>query len=794
MKIPLSWLQDYINPGCSSAQIASLLTSAGLEVDAVEMITPNFERVIVGKVLRTEKHPNADKLCLAWVTDGVETYQVVCGAPNCREGLKTAFAPVGATLPEPTGKKFQVNKAKLRGVESFGMLCSAKELEIGTEHDKIIEFSEQVKEGTDIAELYADTIFEISLTPNLGHCSNVIGVARELSAVTGQPIRYPKTDVVESKEPAAKAAQVIVEDKQGCPRYACRIIKNVKVTPSPDWLQKRLTASGLRPINNIVDITNYVLLEMGQPLHAFDYDKLEGHTIIVRSAKGNEPFVTLDGKERVLEKDDILICDQKKPVTLGGIMGGQNSEVSDTTANILLEAAYFHAGKIRKSSKRLGLQTDSSKRFERGADPNAVISALNRAAMLIQQIAGGDVLEGIIDVKQGLFPEKVIKCRLSRINSLLGTRLSLNEVENVFKRLQFHYKWNGQDEFSVTIPTFRVDITAEIDLVEEVARIYGYNNIQKSSMRYQSSTIPHTPIFLFEREVRSRLIAEGLQEFITCDLIGPKISGIVKEHLMPEDAIISVLNPMSIEQSMLRTTLLPGLLQLVKYNIDHQNLEINGFEVGRIHFKEGEQYKEESVLGIVLSGKTAPHFWGEKPHDADFFDLKGILENFLGELGISNAIYTPSDFKSFHSGRQAFISVDKLKIGSIGEIHPTILRRLDVTQRIIFAELSLHDLMKVRKVTRQMQSLAKYPASERDWTLTLKEEIPVQKVIDEIKCAATPLLEDVSLIAVFRNEKLGNNKNVTFHFVYRDKERTIEQEAVDAEHAKITTIVSGKLV
>lgn len=795
MKIPLSWLQEYINPGCSPAQIAALLTSAGLEVDAVETTMPNFERVVVGRVVRVEKHPNADKLCLASVTDGVETYQVVCGAPNCREGLKTAFAMVGALLPESSGKRFQVNKAKLRGVESFGMLCSAKELEIGGEHDGIIEFGEHLKEGTDVAEMYADTVFDISLTPNLGHCANVIGIARELSAVTGMPLRYPKIEIKENKQSTEKAAHVIVEDGKGCPRYACRVIKNVKIGPSPEWMQKRLSSCGLRPINNIVDITNYVLLEMGQPLHAFDYDKLEGHTIIVRSAQKNEPFVTLDEKERILEKGDILICDQKKPVTIGGVMGGLNSEVSETTTNILLEAAYFHAGTIRKTSKRLGLQTDSSRRFERGSDPNALIPALNRAAMLIQQLAGGDVLEGVIDLKKEAFPDKQIPCRLSRINSLLGTHLSVSEVENIFKRLQFSYKWDGVDTFTVTIPTFRVDVTAEIDLVEEVARIYGYNNIQKSAMRYQASTLPHTPIFLFEREIRSRLVSEGLQEFITCDLIGPTLSGIVKEHLMPEEAIIKVLNPMSIEQSILRTTLLPGLLQLVKYNIDHQNHDISGFEIGRIHFKDGEQYKEESVVGIVLTGKNIPHHWDLEPHDADFYDLKGILENFLGELGISNALYKESAFKSFHSGRQASITVDNLKIGSIGEIHPKILRRLDVTQRIIFAELSLHDLMKVRKMNQQMQPLPRYPASERDWTLTLKEETPVQTIVDQIKSVASPLLEEVSLVAVFRSEKLGKeNKNVTFHFVYRDKEKTIEQNTVDAEHARITSAVTSNLV
>lgn len=676
MKVPLSWLQEYVHPDCSPEKIADLLTSAGLEVDGIETI----------------------------------------------------------------------------------------------------------KDGND-----ADTIFEISLTPNLGHCSNVIGVARELSAVAGWPLQVPRNAVVESKQRTDQAIKVVVEDVKGCPRYACRVVKGIKIAPSPEWMKKRLTASGLRSVNNVVDVTNYVLLEMGQPLHAFDYDKLEGKEIIVRQAKEGEQFVTLDEKERQLAAGDIVICDSKKPLAIGGVMGGQNSEVGDTTTNILLEAAYFHPGTIRKTSKRL-VQTDSSRRFERGCDPNAVIFALDRAAMLIQQLAGGEVLEGVVDIKKDSFVEKVINCRLSRTNSILGTRLSISEVENVFNKLQFPYKWDKVDSFAVTVPTFRVDVTGEIDLIEEVARIYGYNNIEKSAMRYEASTMPHTPIFLFEREMRTRLISEGLQEFITCDLIGPTLTRIVKEHLMPEEATITVMNPTSIEQSILRTSLLPGLLQLVKYNSDHQNNDISGFEIGRVHFKEGEQFKEASAVGIVLSGKKTPHHWDEKPHDSDFYDLKGIVENFISELGIANAVFKKSDFKSFHTGRQASIFVGELEIGSIGEIHPTILRRLDVTQRIIYAEFSLQDLMKVRTITKQMKPLPKYPCSKRDLTVTLKEKVTNQEIIDLIKSIASPLLEDVSLVDIYRSEKLGvDNKNVTLHFVYRDKEKTIEQEAVDAEHNRITT-------
>jgi phenylalanyl-tRNA synthetase beta chain len=841
MKIPLSWLRDYIDLDLAPTQIANILTSAGLEVDDVETTSPGFEKVIVGEVTHVEKHPNADKLCVATVSNGGETFQVVCGAPNCRAGLKTAFAVVGAVLKDEKGQPFKVKHAKLRGVESAGMLCSSEELGLGNESDGIIEFADHIKVGTDIAEMYADVIFNISLTPNLNYCSSVIGVARELSAMTGKPFKLPSVHFKEAEsEQIQQLVDVKVEDSEGCPRYACRMIKDVQIQSSPDWIKNRLLAAGIRPINNIVDITNYILIESGHPLHAFDYDKLEGHGIIVRSAKEGERFVTLDEKERKLEAGDLLICDKKNPIALAGIMGGLNSEVGETTKNVLLEAAYFHPGRIRKTSKHLGLQTEASRRFERGADPNGVLFALDRAAVLLTEIAGGKVAKGVVDVKATHFPEKTIACRLTRINNILGTQLSVSEVETIFKHLKFVHKWDGKDTFNVTIPTYRVDVGAEIDLIEDVARVYGYNNISRTASPYFPSTIPNSPLYLFEREIRSRLIAEGLQEFITCDLIGPTLSGIVKEHLyrplvenshldcaktpglscckggnigqydplcsslnpggfratpngnfqleagmMPPEAIISVLNPTSIEQSILRTSLLPGLLQLVKYNIDHQNHNVSGFEIGRIHFKEGDQYKEQTVLGIVLTGKNAPHSWEHPSHDVDFFDLKGILEN-LFQIGIHNVTFKPSQFAVFHSGRQAFIHVNNQEIGSIGEIHPMVQRRLDVTQRIQFVELNLQAMLQLRKTGSLMQELPLYPCSERDWTMTVKEETPIQDTLESIQKTASKLLEKVFLLDVYRSDKLGKgNKNVTLRFVYRDNEKTISQEVVEAEHKRI---------
>ncbi|MBA3722110.1 MAG: phenylalanine--tRNA ligase subunit beta [Parachlamydiaceae bacterium] len=794
MKIPLSWIKEYVHLNQTPIEIAKILTSAGIEVDGIEGASLNSEGVVVGHVLEVEKHPNADKLCIAQVTDGKETFQVVCGAPNCRKGLNVAFARLGAILKDENGKNFTIKNTKIRGVESSGMLCAGDEIGISDDHDGILELPESYKVGTPLADYYTDTIFEISLTPNLGHCTCVLGIARELSAATALPIHKQKIEVEEIDKSIDDAIELTVVDPIACPRYTCRLIQNVNIGPSPEWLKKRIEQCGLRSINNVVDVTNYVLMELGHPLHAFDYDLLEGKQIIVKKALEGERFVTLDGKERILASDDLMICDEANSVAIAGVMGGSNSEVSDKTRNVLLEAAYFDSVVIRKTSKRLGLQTDSSKRFERGTDPNNLVTSLDRATMLIQLVAGGQVLADVKEFAAKEFPEKVIPCRLSRVNEMLGLNIGRGEIESIFQRLHFQSHWEDSNIIAVQVPTYRVDIQAEIDLVEEVARIYGYDNIPKKSAKYNSSVLPHAPIYLFEKEIQARLITEGLQEFLTCDLIGPALLNIVQDHSRPSESVVSVLNPVSIEQSVLRTSLLPGLLQVVKYNYDHQNHDVAGFEIGRIHFKEGNQYKEQSIAGIVLSGKAHPHHYDGKDRDYDFYDLKGIVENLLKELGVGDPIFKNLDVSTFHSGRQASLYIDSLDIGVLGEVHPSILRRLDIPQRILFAELNLHDLIQVIQRKPKVKELSKYPGTERDWTVTIKTDVPYVKVLEEIKKNGSSILEDVSVLDIYRSEKLGKEfQNMTLRFAYRDPSKTIELETVDKEHFRLISEVSKKL-
>lgn len=783
MKVPLSWIKQYIAIDLPPNQIAKLLTMAGLEVEGCHSLGGSFTNVVVCRVVEVKKHPDADKLVVATVSDGEQLYQVVCGASNCRAGIKTALAKIGATLQN---NGITVRKSKLRGVESYGMLCSSQELGLSDQHEGIIEFEEFVQEGKDVADMYGDVVFDIALTPNLSHCTSVLGVARELSAVTGLPFTPPKINVRETGEPIGKTVAVSIEGKEACPIYSCRLIRGVKVAPSPDWLQKQLSACGIRSVNNVVDATNYVMHELGHPLHAFDADLLEENRIVVRFARDKEEIVTLDSKKRVLQTDDLVIADGKKAVAMAGMMGGLNSEVGDNTQNVLIESAYFTPLGVRKTSKRLGIQTDGSKRFGTGADPNQTVISLDRVTELIQQLAGGEIAKGAIVVQQQEFKEKQVGCRLSRLNALIGMHFGLHEVETIFKQLGFTCHWDGKDHFSLKIPTYRVDIQEEIDLIEEVARIYGYDKIVKQKRPYNRSKLEDAPIYRFEQEMRARLIAEGLQEFITCDLISPTMVSLLKDSLMQADATLKVLNPTSIEQSILRTSLLPGLLNVVKSNYLQQNHDVAGFEIGRIHFKEGAQYKEQVMAGVILSGKSDPYHFESKAREADFFDLKGIIENICKSFLVPNPTFQLQQLSAFHPGRQASIFVDGVDVGTIGEIHPSILRVLDIPQRIFFAEFSLNDLFHKRKTDIQMTEIPRYPGSSRDLTLTLEKQKPIQQIFDAVNKLKSPLLVKASLIDIYRSEKLGeNHQNATFRFEYRDNSKTLSQQEVDKEHERI---------
>ncbi|MBS0648707.1 MAG: phenylalanine--tRNA ligase subunit beta [Verrucomicrobia bacterium] len=790
MKVPLSWLKDFLPLAATPQEIAETLTLLGIEVEKITGMTTSFTGIVVGKVLQAEQHPNADRLRVARVTDGMQEYQVVCGAPNCREGIFVAFARVGAELTDEEGKKWKIKKSKLRDVESEGMLCASSELQLSEESDgKIIELSSDLPLGSDLSQHVNDPVFDISLTPNLGHALSVLGIARELAAAYKTRARRPASHL---KETGSKKMVVEVADPRLCPRYACRIMTQIKVGPSPDWLQKRLLACGLRPINNIVDIGNYVMWELGQPLHIFDLDKID-QKIVVAPANRPLSLETLDGQKREIPPQTLLIQDSEKPLALAGIMGGSSSAATEKTTNILIESAVFDAGSIRKTSRLLDLKTDASYRFDRGIDGGNVVHALNRAAELIEQIAGGEI-HPLVDIKQQDFVPRVIACRLERLKQILGFSLSLGEAAALFERLEMQVKTTSQDLLEVAVPTYRNDLQQEIDLIEEAARLFGYNNIPRGRPSYTGSTLPDAPIYRLEKETRSLLLEQGLQECITCDLISPALAQLTMEKGLPENSTIHVLHPRSVDQSTLRTSLLGGLLQTVKHNLNHQIDTMAAFEVGRIHFREKNELQEASCAGIILTGKTRPHHFDRKPHDVDFYDLKALLENLCESLRLARYSFEPSHLDTLHPWRQIKVKSGDITIGVMGEIHPELLLKLDIQQRVYFAELNLHEILPLKKKARLFSELAAFPSSERDWTLTLKENVPIATVLQAMERTKSPFLEHFYLLDLYTSDQLGKDrKNVTFRFRYRDPAKTMSFEAVEQEHQKLTHSVAEKL-
>ena len=790
MRVPLSWLKDYVKLDLSNEDLSDLLTLGGLEVDKVEPTSFSFKRVVVGEVKETKPHPNADKLKVAQVFNGSETLQVVCGDPSCSPGMKVALATIGGSLTDKEGKTFKIKKSKLRDVESFGMLCGEEELGLAESSDSIMVLSEDAVVGTDLTELLGDVVFEISLTPNLGHCMSLFGMARDVAALLDQKAKKPSVQL----ESGSNRCDVSVEVKDGdnCYRYCCRKIRGVKIGPSPEWMVRRLENAGVRSINNIVDVTNYVMLELGQPLHAFDAKKVHGQKISVQSTEKEITFKTLDGEKRKVPENILMIHDAKGPIAVAGVMGGADSEVDETTTDIILEAAHFNPSAIRRGSKALGLRSESSARFERGVDFEGVSLALDRAASLIAELGGGVIDEGKVDIIAKEQKKRKIKIRLSRTNEILGTKFSLSEIESFLKRLEMETKGEGET-LLVTVPSYRNDIHCEIDLIEEIARIYGYNNIKKREARVVNSPIPHSPLYLIQKELRTRLIASGLQEFLTCDLISPELSELSIEKNLGEKEEIHVLRPSSVDQSILRTSFLPGMLQAVKHNFDRQNENISAFEIGRIHFKDGENYRERLTAAILLAGKVRPHHWGAKAEDVDFFDLKGIVENLLEGLHVSGGSFAPTHLKSFHPGIQGEVSAQEVRLGVLGEVHPDRLKRLGIEKRVYFAQLDLHDLMNARGKDRKMSSLPQFPGSTRDWTVTFQHDVPLGSVFLEIKAFPSKLLKEYYLLDLYENEKIGKDKkNVTFRFTYRNDKQTVEQPQVEKEHARLIEAITKK--
>lgn len=783
MRLLLSLLKKYVDIDYSVEELAEKLLLCGIEVENIEYLSAPFAGVKVAEVRKKSKHPSADTLCVAEVFDGTKSYTVVCGASNCREGMLTAFAPVGATLSRKE-KPLCIELCQIRGIRSEGMLCAEEELGFSITIDGIMELDDaQVSVGQDLAALYDDVAFDLGLTPNLGHAFSVVGIARELAAMCDLPL---KKATWQSKKPIKGRQQFTIERRaqEACPRYSYLHVDAVVSRPSPLWLRRILEASHIRPINVLVDITNLAMLEMGQPLHAFDAKAIVGNRLIIREAT-EEMLELIDGSQKQLGRDVLVIADEKKPLACAGIMGGRTSAISETTTEVIFESAYFTNIAIRKGRKFLGMHTDSSKHFEKGVDPTATMHALSYVEELLEQLVPGAVLIGSSDDASSSFDDSVITCRRSRASRILGQEVSAADMEMAFGRYGFASKWDGQDCFQVYVPARRHDIKEEIDLIEEVAKLFGFAPDSQPAP-YEASKMENNPLFVFENRIRSQLIAEGLQECITCDLISPFLANAVVDHPIAKANLIEVLNPMSQEQSILRPSLVPGLLDVLRRNACMRIFDIAAFEIGNIHLRKKELYTERPAFTIMLAGLADPYYFDRTNIQADFYQLKGILENLFSGLGFADVHCTPSTVSLFHPGRQAKIMVQGAHVGMIGQLHPQLLRAFDIPQNVVMAECDIQDVFELPRPLRKMQPLDQFPGSDRDWTITLNESVPLDELLSAIKEARCSLLVRLELRAIWRNEKLGaDKKNVTLRFLYRDKTKTLSQKEVDNAHAQV---------
>lgn len=787
MKIPFSWLKKYIRFSESPTEVSDLLTLSGLEVEKIELDSFDFTLVVIGMILELSPHPEADKLQIVTVSDGEKKYQVVSGAPGLIKNSKVAFAKIDATLKGEDGKLFTIKKVKLRGIDSFGMLCTERELGISNNHDTVLTLPDDAPLGKDLASFLRDPTLSIALTPNLGHCRSVLGVARELSAHFNEPIQPLKVSLKEDLDNLTQnKIRVVNEDPDNCSQYTCRIIQGVEVAPSPYWLKEQLRKAGYRSINSVVDISNLVMHELGQPLHIFDYDKLKQKQLTIRPAEKGEKIVTLDKVERTLPEGTLLICDGLKPAAIAGIMGGLESSITDSTHTIVIESAEFHKTSIRKSSRSLGLRTESSARFENEIDSLGVRLALDYATSLIQQICGGRILKGVIEQSPKPYKPKFLTCRLSKINQLLGTKFSLSEVEAYLIRLGFAISSDGMDLYQLKIPSWRNDVSAEIDIIEEIARIYGYNNIPRNIPKHISSQIPHSPLYSISKLVQKKMLGLGLQEFITCNLISPKTCNLELESGIFKSDYVKVLHAKSEDQSILRPSLLPGLITAIQHNQNQSRFDVSAFEIGQVHFREGSGFVEKTALGLALTGHKTPHHWDTKPKEVDFYDLKGVLESLFASLLIKDVSFKAASFKTFHPKRQASLSIHDKVFGVIGELHPALLQKLNLKGRLLFAEIDLHVLEKYHTLLPHYEPLPLFPGSERDWTVTMKRSIDLKSLLHAVENTGSSLLKKTELLDIYTGPNVSpHEKNVSFRFTYRDDAQTLAIDRVEEEHAKV---------
>lgn len=801
MLVSLNWLKQYVNIDSETPEeLAEKITRAGIEVDGIEYVTTEkSEHVVVGYVKECEQHPNADKLKLCQVDVGDEVLQIICGAPNVAQGQKVVVAKPGAVLPG----NFKIKKVKLRGVESNGMICSLQELGVGERFipaqfaDGIVVLQEDAVVGEDVTELLNldDVILEFDLTPNRADALSMIGVAYEVAAILDKDISLPEPKITPSGENAKNYISVHSEDADLCPYYGAFIVKDVEIKQAPIWMQNYLLAAGVRPINNVVDITNYVLLEYGQPLHAFDYDVLGSKEIVVRRATNGETIITLDDQERTLTDENLLITNGKEGIALAGVMGGANTEVTDETKNVLIEAAYFDPQTVRKAVNETGLRSDASTRFEKGVAPERVKEAGLRACELLVTYANGTVVGEAVEFDQLTIEEKVLTVQASKVNKRLGTDISVTEMEDILRKLRFKAESNG-DHITIRVPTRRGDVTIFEDVVEEIARIYGYDHLPYTLPHNASQPGGLTREQFIVRRMKNFLQSAGLAEAITYSLVNKKqatslISPDMDGTLQP----VKLAMPMSEDHQYLRLSLLPELLNRLSYNVARKQTSVALYEVGSVFLNKSEvitkQPEERRRVAGAITGTWVDHPWQQEVKQVDFYVIKGIVESLIRYIQLEPT-FTKVQVDGMHPGRCATVEVNGEVIGFIGQIHPAYAKDLDLKDTYVF-DLNAQFLIERAAKDHSYDPVSRHPANIRDIAFVVKEDVLAGDIRDEMKRLGKPLVQYVEVFDVYKGEPLQEEeKSLAFNVSFQAQDKTLTDEEVDEAFAKIVEHIKEK--
>lgn len=797
MRISYNWLKEFVNINVEAAEIDRVLTNLGIEVEKIYNNREKFEKFYVGLVEKCESVENSDHLSYCEVTTGNNLYKVICGAPNVSVGQKVVLGTAGAVVP---ANGIKLEKRKIRGYESNGMICSKFELEIEEDHSGIWVLPDNATLGQPLADYLNedDIIFEISITPNRGDCLSHLGIARELAAYFNIPVKMPQINISESNENISDNIKVEIKDLIKNPRYVARLIKNVNIKESPEWLKKRLISVGLRPINNVVDVTNLVLMEVNQPLHSFDFDKISGKKIVIRTAREGEKFTTLDSKERILDSEMLMICDSEKPVAIAGVMGGENSEITNQTSNVLIEAASFNPSSVRRTSKKLAIQSESSYRFERGVDFDKIIYAANRAASLIAELSGGQVVKGIVDEYPVNLFKPEINLKLSNVNKVIGISLNLNEVKSLLTRLNFDINKDTSESLIVVPPSYRNDIELEIDVIEEIARLYGYENIEPlfvSQIDSNSSTIPEKlAIPNLRKKIKNFYVNRGYNEILTQNMIEPNVASKFTEKF------VEIANPLGEELSIMRPNILPSLLKSISNNVRVGNHSLKLFEIGKEFnisdeknlFIDGVKESEKLLLGIY--GYSELKQWSIPERNYDFYDIKGSVIELLDFLKMKKYKFEKlSDNIPGFSANKLSISINQNQIGIFGEINKELLKIYDIEKPVFTAIIDLEKIYQLQIPEPKFTKISPFPPALRDIAFVVDESTPAGDILAEIKSNAGNYLKELSLFDIYQGKQLGEmKKSLAFNLIFSAENKTLTDEEIDPIMKKVIEKIETK--